>query len=180
MSTHTTSGLWNRSSEPNLSLGSSPTKRHKNSVPKSIFNPTSPTKTSSWPPSLKRSWEQSYSSFQTTSRAQCPCMHYHPWCNECQTLMEWEPLPPISLTHMKQTPTIGDLKLAVREKSHYQFLFATQTTTRSAIKKVCSMWREEQFAKAIAKRSAKIAAREALHRSVHQQRTAHGAAPRVI
>src|SRR6266702_1235114 len=180
MSTHTTLGLWNGSSELNSSPGSSPTKRHKNSVPRSTFDLTSPMKTSLWPPSPKKSWEQSYSSFQTTSRAQCPHMHYHQWCDDCQTLMEWGPLPPISQTHKKPIPTFGDLRLAVWEKSCYQFLFATQTTTRSAIKKVCSTWREEQFARAIAKRSAKMAAQEALRQSVHQQHTACGAIPPVI
>src|SRR6266702_5152294 len=125
MSTPTTSGLRNGSLDPNLSPGSSHSPRHENSVPRSIFNPMSPTRMPSQLPSPKKSWEQSYSSFQTSAWTQCPHVHYHPWCDDCQTLMEWEPLPPISLTCKQLMPTFGDLKRAVQERSHYRSPFAT-------------------------------------------------------
>src|SRR6266702_2223578 len=177
MSTTTTSDPWSGSLESSLNLGSSHSPRHKNSVPRSTSNPTSLTKTFSLLPSLKKSWEQSYSSFQTSARTQCPRMHYHPWCNDCQTLMEWEPLPPISPTCKKLIPTFGDLKMAVQEKSCCQSPFVNLSVIRGAIKKVCSTWREEQFTRAIMKRSAKMAAWEALRQSVHQQHVACGVAP---
>ena len=45
---------------------------------------------------------------------------------------------------------------------------------------VCSTWREEQVARAVTKRSTKMAAWEALRQLVHRQRVACGAAPPVI
>src|SRR6266702_2151004 len=169
MSMPTTSGLLNGSSDPNSSPGSLHSQKHENSAPRSISDPMSPTRTLSWHPSPKKSWEQSYFSFQTSTRTQCPHVHYHPWCDDCQTLMEWEPLLPISPTRKRLMPTFGDLKRAVQERSCYQSPSGTQTASKNAIKKVCSTWREEQFTKAIAKRSAKMAAREALRQSAHQQ-----------
>ncbi len=47
-------------------------------------------------------------------------------------------------------------KMAMREKSHYWSLFRRSNTSQEAIKKVISMWREEQFARAVAKRSAML------------------------
>jgi len=70
--------------------------------------------------------------------------------------------------------------MAVKEKSHYQFLFGNPSSSQEAAKKVCLMWREEQFAKAVAKRSAKMAALEALRWSVHQQHAACGATPPAV
>jgi len=70
--------------------------------------------------------------------------------------------------------------MVIWEKSHYQSLFMNPSTSQEAVRKVCSMWREEQFARAVAKSSAKMAAREALRWSVHWQRAAHGAAPPAI
>jgi len=94
--------------------------------------------------------------------------------------MEWEPLPPISPTCKQLISTFGDLKMAMWEKSCCQFHFVTLTATEGAIKKVCSMWRDKQFARAVAKRSMKMAAREALCQSVHRQCEDCGAAPPAI
>ncbi|SRR6266702_813555 len=179
MSTTTTLACWNKSSESSLSQGSSPSLRRENSAPKSISGLTSPTKTFLSLPSPKKSWEQSYSSFQTSARNQCPCMHYHPWCDDCQTLMGWEQPPPIRQRSAQSIPTFGDLKMAMQEKSRYQSPFGRTSTSQEAVKNVILTWREEQFTRAVAKRSAKMAAQEALHRSAHQQRTACGAAPPV-
>jgi len=55
-------------------------------------------------------------------------------------------------------PTFGDLKMAVWERYCCQSPFVNLGTSRNAIKKVCSMWRDKQFARAIAKRSAKMEA----------------------
>ena|SRR6266702_2531206 len=96
MSTNITLAHLSESSEPSSKRGSSHSQRHESFAPRSISNHTSPTKISLSLPSLKKSWEQSYGSFQTSTQNQCLHMHYHPWCNDCQTLMEWEPLPPIS------------------------------------------------------------------------------------
>src|SRR6266702_777017 len=180
MSTTTTLARQNESSESSSTQSSSPSPRHKNTAPKSISNLISLTKTFSSLPSPKKSWEQSYSSFQTSARNQCPHVHYHPWCDDCQTLTGWEQPPPIRQRSAQSIPTFGDLKTAIWEKSHYQSLFRKPSASQEAVKKVILTWREEQFARAVAKRSAKMAAWEALCRSVHQQRAARGAAPPVV
>src|SRR6266702_3204933 len=98
MSTTTTSAHQNESSGSSSSQGSLASLKRENSAPRSTSDLTSPTRTSLSLPSLKKSWEQSYSSFQTSARNQCPRMHYHPWCDDCQTLMRWEQPPPIRQT----------------------------------------------------------------------------------
>src|SRR6266702_6543645 len=154
------------SAHQSVSLGlsskrdSSLSPRPENSAPKSIFDPTSLTRISSQPPSPNKSWHQSYSSFQASKRSQCPRVHYHPWCEDCQTLTTWEQPPLTKQTCKKSMPTFGDLKTAIRERSCYRSPFANQSASQIALQKVCSTWRDEQFAKAIAKRSAKMAARE--------------------
>src|SRR6266581_1071116 len=168
MSTTTTSAHPNISSELSSSWDSSHFPRCENSVPRSTSDLTSPMRTSLSPLSLKKSWEQSYSSFQTSVRSQCPRIHYHPWCDDCQTLMEWGQPPPIRQMYTQSIPTFGDLKMATQERSRYQFLFRNPSALQEAVKKVCSTWREEQFTRAVAKRSAKMAAREALRWSVHR------------
>src|SRR6266702_1254990 len=177
MSTTITSDRRSESLESSSRRDSSPKTRPENSAPKSISDPTSPTRISSPPLSPNRSWHQSYSSFQISKRSQCPRVHYHPWCDDCQTLMEWEQPPPIRQTCKKQIPTFGDLKTVVRERSRYQSPFTSQRESQTALRRVCSTWRDEQFARAAAKRSARMAAREALRRLVHQQRADRGAAP---
>src|SRR6266702_27507 len=161
MSTSTTSAHQSASLEQSLRRDSSQGPRPESSAPRSISNPTSPTRTFLPLPSLNKSWHQSYSSFQTSTQSQCPRVHYHPWCEECQTLTIWEQPLLTKRTCKKQIPTFGDLKTVVRERSHYRSPFANQSTSQTALQKVCSTWRDEQFAKAVAKRSAKMAAREA-------------------
>src|SRR6266571_3248271 len=180
MSTNTTSVRPNASSGPSSKKDLSPSPKPESFAPRSISDPTSLTKTFLPPPSPNKSWHQSYSSFQTSTRSQCPRVHYHPWCEECQTLTTWEQPPLIKRMCKKSIPTFGDLKTVIREKSRYQSPFASQSASQIALWKVCSTWRDEQFAKAVAKRSAKMAAWEALHRSVHRQRAACGAAPPAI
>ncbi len=180
MSINTTSVHWSASSGLNLKKGSSPSTRHENSVPRNTSDQMSPTRTSSSLPSLNKSWHQSYSSFQTSTRSQCPRVHSHPWCKECQTLTIWGQPLPTKLTPKTSMPTFGDLKTAVQARSHYQSPSGNLSTSQTALWKVCSTWRDEQFAKAISRRSAKMAAWEALRQSVHQQRAARGAAPPAI
>src|SRR6266702_171039 len=176
MSTSTTSAHPSVSLGPSLKKDSSQSPKPESSAPRSISDPTSPTKTFLPPPSPNKSWHQSYSSFQTSTRNQCPHVHYHPWCEECQTLTIWEQPPLIKRTCKRPIPTFGDLKTVIRERSRYQSPFTNQSASQIALRKVCSTWKDEQFAKAVAKRSAKMAAWEALHRSVHRQRADHGAA----
>src|SRR6266702_3964912 len=175
MSTTTTLAPRSASSGPSWREDSFHQPRHKNYVPRSTSGPTSLTRTSSSHPSPSKSWEQSYSSFQTSSRLQCPRVHYHPWCEDCLTQTEWEQPLPISQTSKTPTPTFGELKMAVREKSLYQSRFATQTGMHKTVHKICSRWRDEIFARAVARRSAKMAAREALRQSVRRRREGHGA-----
>ncbi len=181
MSTTTTLAHWNESSGPSSNLGSLHSLKHRSFALRSISDPMSRTKTSLSLHSPSRSWEQSYSSFQTSTQAQCPHVHYHPWCDDCQTLTEWEPPLPISAKCKRSIPTFGDLKTAIRERSRCQSRSKNPGAVllQSAIQKVCSTWREEQFTKAIAKRSAKMAAWEALHQAVHRQCMAREAAPLV-
>src|SRR6266702_606139 len=179
MSTNTTLARRSVSSESSSRKGSSRCPRPENSVPKSISDPTSQTRISSLPPLPNKSWHQSYSSFQASTRSQCPRVHYHPWCEECQTLTIWEQPPLTKPTCKKRIPTFGDLKTVVQERSRYRSPFASQSASQTALRKVCSTWRDEQFARAVAKRSAKMAAREALCRSVRRQRATRGVAPPV-
>src|SRR6266702_4274100 len=165
MSTSTTSAHQSASLEQNSRRDLSPSPKHRNSVPRSISDHTPPTRISSPPPSLNKSWHQSYSSFQTSTRSRCPCMHYHSWCEECQTLTTWgQPL------HTKQTCkqlilTFGDLKTVIWVRSRYQSPSKSPSTSQIAIQ-------------TITKRTAKLAAREALRRLVHRQRADCGAAQR--
>src|SRR6266702_2225599 len=180
MSTTITSDHRSESLQRNLNTGSSHSPRRESSALKSISDPMSPMKTSSSLHSPTKSWHQSYSSFQTSTRAQCPRVHYHPWCDECQTQMEWGQPLPIKPTQKKSTMTFGDLKTAIQARSRCQSPSKNQSASQAAIRKVCSLWRDEQFTKAAAKRNAKMAAREALRWSVHRHREARGAARRAI
>src|SRR6266702_6464911 len=169
MSTDTTLAHRSASLGPNLNQDSSHSPKHGNYAQRSISDHTLPTRTSSSPHLPNKSWHQSYSSFQTLTRSQCPHVHYHPWCEDCQTLTAWEQPPLTKQTCKKSIPTFGDLKTVVRGRSHYRSPSANQSASQTALRKVCSTWRDEQFAKAVAKRSAKMAAWKALHRSVHRQ-----------
>ncbi len=165
--------------EPSSKKGSSQPQKRRSCALRNTSDPKSPTRTSSSLPSASKSWEQSYSSFQTSSRLHCPRMHYHQWCEDCLTQTEWAQPPPISQTSKPSILTFGELKTATREKSLYQSRFATQTAMHRMMHKICSRWRDEQFTKAVARQSAKMAAREALHRSVHRRREDCGAGPAV-
>src|SRR6266702_1505859 len=179
MSTTTTSEHRSVSTEQRSKRDSSPRPRHENSAPKSISGPISQTKTFWLPPSPSKSYHQSYSSFQNSTRSQCPRVHYHPWCEDCQTLTTWGQPLPTKPTPKTSIPTFGDLKTVVQARSCYRSPSKSLSASQTALRKVCSTWKDEQFAKAAAKRNAKMAAREALHRTVHRQRAAHGAAPPV-
>src|SRR6266702_673971 len=180
MSTSTILAHRNVSSEQSSKKGLSPSPRPGSSAPRNISNRTSPTKISLPPLSPNKSWHQSYSSFQALTRSQCPRMHYHPWCEDCQTLTIWEQPPLIKQTCKTSIPTFGDLKTVIRERSRYRSPSKRPSVSQLALRYVCSTWRDEQFAKAVAKRSTKMAAREALRRSVRRQRVDHGAAPLAI
>src|SRR6266702_6334755 len=175
MSMTTTSDHQNGSSDPSWRRETSCTTRRESSAPRNIYGLTSPTRTPWLPPLPNKKWGQSYSNFQTSSRLQCLRVHYHRWCEECLTQTEWEPLPHTSPTRKTRIPTFGELKTATREKSLYLSHFATQSAMHKTVHKVCLQWRDELFAKAVARRTAKLAAREALRWSVHRQREACGA-----
>ncbi len=179
MSTHTTSAPPSESSQQRLRRDSSPNTRHKNSVPGSTSDPISPTRTPSPLLLPSKRWSKLNHNSQTLLRSQCPCVHYHPWCNDCRTLMGWEPPQPIKLKSTKSIPPFGDLKTVVQGRSLYQSPFATQIKAQSTIKKVCSTWRDEQFTRAIVKRSGQLAAWEVLRWQAHRQCVAHGAEPQV-
>src|SRR6266702_718495 len=178
MSTDTTLAHRSASLGPNLNQDSSHSPKHGNYAQRSISDHTLPTRTSSSPHLPNKSWHQSYSSFQTLTRSQCPHVHYHPWCEDCQTLTTWGQPLPIKPTYKLSIPTFGNLKTVIQEKSCYRSPSKSQSTSQVAIQKVCSTWREEQFAKAVAKRTATLAVREALCWLVHQQCTDRGAARR--
>src|SRR6266702_7602804 len=134
MSTTTISDRRSESSGSTSKRDSSPKPRPENSVPKSISGPTSLTRISSPPLSPNRSWHWSYSSFQISKRSQCPRVHYHPWCEDCQTLMEWEQPPPIRQTYKTPIPTFGDLKMVIRERSRYRSPFTNQRESQTALR----------------------------------------------
>src|SRR6266702_6976210 len=104
-------------------------------------------------------------------------MQYHPWCDDCQTLMEWEPPKPTRPTSNKLILTFGQLKKAV--KTHCQCHFEWQHKQRYLTKRACLEWREEQFQHTMAKQVAHLAAQEALHWQARQQHMDCGAVPPV-
>src|SRR6266702_4129381 len=174
LSTPTISGHWSVSSEPSLTPSLSPPLRHENFVPRSIFDPTSPTRTSSPLPSPRKSWHEYERSSQTSRRQQCPRVHYHPYCDECQTLMGCEPRRPTRLTSKRSTMSFGRLK------EYCESLPMWRELKMQSLKKMSVQWREEQFARAVYKRNAAKAAREAQRRQAHRQRMDRGAALPVL
>src|SRR6266702_4288005 len=90
-STPTTSDRRSISSEPSSTPNSSHATRHENSVPRNTSDLTSPTKTNLLLPSQRKSWHKYERSSQTSRQQHCPRMHYHLYCDSCQTLMGWEP-----------------------------------------------------------------------------------------
>src|SRR6266702_1040310 len=177
MSTLTTSDPPSESSEPNWTPDSSPNRRHKNSVPRSMSNLTSPTRTPSLLLLPSRSWSTSNFNSQTLVRNQCPHVHYRPCCGNCQTLMGWEPPQPTKPKSTRSILPFGDLKTVVQARSCYRSPFTTQIKAQSTLKRTCSTWRDEQLTRAVVKRSGQLAAWEALHWQAHWQRAACGAAP---
>src|SRR6266702_5078701 len=135
MSTSTTSAHQSASSGLSLKKGSSQGPTPESSALRSISDPTSPTRTFSLLPSPNKSWHQSYSSFQASTQSQCPRMHYHPWCEDCQTLTIWEQPPLTKQTCKRPILTFGDLKTVVREKSRYRSPFTNQSTSQTALSK---------------------------------------------
>jgi len=91
--------------------------------------------------------------------------------------MEWEPPQPIRPTPSKQIPLFGSLKKVVMARACYWSPFATQIKLQKDLVKVTLEWRDEQFARAIIRRSGQFTAWEALHQQAQQQRTACGATP---
>src|SRR6266702_4441369 len=177
MSTPTTSDPPSTSLGQSSSQASSLNKRHKNFVPRSTSDPTSPTRTPLLLLLPSKSWIESNFNSQTLSRSQWPCMHYRPWCDDCQTLMGWEPPQPIRPQSTKSILLFGDLKTVVQVRSCFQSPFVTQISIQSAIRKICSEWRDEQFTRAVAKRNGQRAAQEARRWQVHWQRMDHGVRP---
>src|SRR6266571_3602534 len=168
--TTTTSVHWSASSGLSLTPSSSLTMRHENSVPRSTYDPTSRTKTNSPLPSLRKSWLEYKRSSQTSRRRHCKHIHYHPYCERCQTLMDWEP-------HRLTKPTPKHLIMSFGKLKEYcESLPAWGEQQPQSPKKISIQWREEQFARAVYKRNGAKAAREALRRQTHRRREAPGVA----
>src|SRR6266702_2342447 len=106
----TTSVHWSASSGLSLTPNSSLTTRHENSVPRSTYDPTSKTKTNSSLPSPRKSWIKYGRSSQTYRWRQCNCVHYHPYCERCQTLVGWEPHQLTKPTPKRLIMSFGKLK----------------------------------------------------------------------
>src|SRR6266702_4308271 len=171
--TTTILGLWSASSEPSLTLSLSPTPRHENSVPRNTYDPTLRTRTNSPCPSLRESWLEYGRSSQTSRRHRCSNVHYHPYCERCQTLMGWEP-------HQLTKPTPKRLIMSFGKLKEYcESLPAWGERQPQSPKKVSLQWREEQFARAVHKRNAAKAAREAQRCQARRLREDRGAAPPV-
>jgi len=147
--------------------------RHENFVPRNTSDPTSSTRMSLPLPSPRRSWLEYEQSSQTSQQYQCPRIHYHPYCDACQTLIGWEPSRPINAKSKSSTMSFGKLK------EYCESLPAWRDSKLQMPKKVSVQWREEQFAQAIYKRNAAKTAREALRRQACRQQEDRGAAPPV-
>src|SRR6266702_3693802 len=154
--TPTISVLRSTSLEPSWTPNSSPTMRHKNSVPRSTFDPTSKRRMNLPLPSQRKSWLECERSSQTSRRQQCPRVHYHPYCDACQTLMGWEPHQLIKPTPKHLTMSFGKLK------EYCESLPTWGDLKAQSPKKISIQWREEQFAQAVYKRNTTKAAQEAL------------------
>src|SRR6266702_3667010 len=138
--TITTSDHRSESSGPSLTLSSSPTTRCKNSAPRNTYDPASRTKTNSPLPLRRRSWLEYEGSSQTSRRRQCNLVHYHPYCERCQTLVGWEP-------HRLTKPTSRNWMMSFGKLKEYcESLPAWGKTQSQELKKISLQWREEQFA----------------------------------
>src|SRR6266702_3903669 len=171
----TTTTLGRRSGSSGLSStpSSSPITRHENSVPRSTSDCISKMKTSLPLPSPRKSWLEYERSSQTSRRHRCPRIHYHPYCEKCQTLVGWEP-------HQLTKPTPKHLIMSFgRLKEYCESLPAWRELQPQSPKKISIQWREEQFARAVWKRNAAKAAREALRCRAHWRWEDPGVAPPV-
>src|SRR6266702_887664 len=156
------------SSEPNSTPSSSPTTRHESCVPRNTYDPTSRTRTNSPLPSPRKSWLEYERSSQISRRRHCNRVHYHHYCERCQTLMGWEPHQLTQPTPKRLITSFGKLK------EYCESLPAWGERQPQSPKKVSLQWREEQFARAVAKRNAEKAAREALRRQVRRRQEDRG------
>src|SRR6266702_286891 len=158
------------SSELSSTLSSSPTTRRGSYAPRNTYDPTSKTRTSSPLPLPKKSGLEIERSSQTSRRRHCRRVHYHPYCERCQTLMGWEP-------HRLTKPTPKRLIMSFgRLKEYCESLPAWGERQPQSPQKISLQWREEQFARAIYKRNGAKVAREALRRQTHRRREVPGAA----
>ena len=173
-STPTTSEHQSASLGPSLTPSLSHATRHKNSVPRSTFDPTSLTRTSLSLPSQRKSWHEYERSSQTSRRHHCPHVHYHPYCDACQTLMGWEPHQLTKPKPKRSTISFGKLKEYCKSLPMWGELKVQLP------KKVSMQWREEQFTRAVYKRNGVKAAQEALRRQAHQRQRNPGAALPVL
>src|SRR6266702_5752265 len=161
--TTTTSDRRSESSGQSSTPNSLPTTRHKNFVPRSTYGPTSKTKTNSPLPSPRKSWLEYERSSQTSRWCQCSRIHYHTYCERCQTLVGWEP-------HQLTKPTPKRLIMSFeRLKEYCESLPAWEERQPQSPKKVSVQWREEQFAAAVHKRNTEKVAREALRRQARRR-----------
>ena len=137
---------------------------------KKYIRPHITKRTNSPLPLPKTSWHEYERSSQISRRQHCPCMHYHPYCDGCQTLMGWELRPPIKPTPKRSTMSFGKLK------EYCESLPAWGELKAQSPKKVSIQWREEQFARAMYKRNGAKAAQEALRQQVRRRREDPGVA----
>src|SRR6266571_1915817 len=169
--TTTTSDRRSVSSGPSSTLSSSPTTRRENCAPRSTYDPISRTKTSSPLPSPRKSWLEYERSSMTSRRHRCNRVHYHPYCERCQTLVGWEP-------HQLMKPTPKRLIMSFgRLKEYCEALPTWGEQQPQSPQKISLQWREEQFARAVYKRNAAKVAREVLRRQTRRRREAPGVAP---
>jgi len=107
-------------------------------------------------PSPRKSWLKYEMSSQISRQRQCPRIHYHPYCDACQTLMGWEPSQPTKSKPKHSTTSFGKLK------EYCKSLPAWRESQMQSPKKVSVQWREEQFVQAMYKRNAAKVAWEVL------------------
>ncbi len=99
-------------------------------------------------PLPKESWLEYKKHSQNQWQAQCPHVHYLPYCDKCQTLMGWEPPLPIKPTPKHLIISFGKLK----EYCGCHHIWREQEYQQ--MKKTCQQWKEEQFVQAAYKRNA--------------------------
>jgi len=121
-------------------------------------------------PSQRKSWHEYERSSQTSRRQCCPHVHYHPYCDACQTLMGWEPHRLTKPTPKHSIMSFGKLK------EYCESLPTWGELKTQSPKKVSIQWREEQFARAVHKRNSAKVAWEVLRQQAHQRQRDPGVA----